>query len=234
MTVRAVLFDVGGPIDTETTRERLIDEHIRAAVEAAGITVSDESYARANDGAVESFAPDAYAAIVWRLTGRRPDVARTAYAAFQGRHAERQVFELRPGIAALLAELHERSLLLGLAANQPQAILARLDDLGVGRYFHHREVSGTHGFHKPDTRLFLRACEDLGVGPAECVMVGDRIDNDIVPARMLGMRSILFRTGRHIRQQPRSWAEMPDAEVADVDGLREALAVLMTPAAHPR
>lgn len=234
MTVRAVLFDVGGPIDTETTRERLIDEHIRAAVEAAGITVSDEAYARANDGAVESFAPDAYAAIIWRLTGRRPDVARTAYAAFQGRHAERQVFELRPGIAALLAELHERGLLLGLAANQPHAVLARLDDLGVGRYFHHREVSGTHGFHKPDTRLFLRACEDLGVGPAECVMVGDRIDNDIVPARMLGMRSILFRTGRHIRQQPRSWAEMPDAEVADVDGLREALAVLMTPAAHPR
>ena len=28
-------------------------------------------------------------------------------------------------------------------------------------------------------------------------MVGDRIDNDIAPAITLGMRTVLFRTGRH-------------------------------------
>ncbi len=54
-------------------------------------------------------------------------------------------------------------------------------------------------------------------------MVGDRIDNDIVPAKWLGMRAILFRTGRHIHQQPRSWLELPDAEVYDVPGLEAAL-----------
>ena len=35
-------------------------------------------------------------------------------------------------------------------------------------------------------------------------MVGDRIDNDIAPATTLGMRTVLFRTGRHAAQQPRS------------------------------
>jgi FMN phosphatase YigB (HAD superfamily) len=192
-----------------------------------GMVVSDEEYARANDWAVESFAPDAYAAIIWRLTGGRPDVARAVHATVWARGDERQVFELRPGIAELLAGLHERGLLLGLAANQPLKVIARLDDLGIGGYFQHREVSGTHGLRKPDTRLFLRACEDLGVGPPECVMVGDRIDNDIVPARMLGMRTILFRTGRHSRQRPRSWTEMPDVEVTDMDGLRDALELMI-------
>ena len=84
-------------------------------------------------------------------------------------------------------------------------------------------MSGTHGYRKPDVRLFLRCCEDLGVTPEECVMVGDRIDNDVAPARMLGMRTVLFRTGRHASQHPRSADEVPDAEVRDVAGLRTAL-----------
>jgi FMN phosphatase YigB (HAD superfamily) len=54
-------------------------------------------------------------------------------------------------------------------------------------------------------------------------MVGDRIDNDITPARLLGMRTVLFRTGRHIEQQARSVDEVPDVEVRDVAGLEEAL-----------
>jgi FMN phosphatase YigB (HAD superfamily) len=58
-------------------------------------------------------------------------------------------------------------------------------------------------------------------------MVGDRIDNDIAPARVLGMRTVLFRTGRHIAQQPRCADEAPDAEVVDVAGLRRALEVLL-------
>jgi FMN phosphatase YigB (HAD superfamily) len=112
---------------------------------------------------------------------------------------------------------------LGLAANQPARVLADLDRLGIGRFFSHREVSGHHGYLKPDVRLFLRACEDLGVEPGECIMVGDRIDNDIFPANSLGMTTVLFRTGRHIEQQPRSWDDMPDREVRDVDTLSAAL-----------
>ena len=136
--------------------------------------------------------------------------------------------ELREGIGDVLDWLRGRGLKLGLAANQPVKTLSVLDALGIGQYFDHREVSGTHGFRKPDVRLFLRACEDLGVAPEACIMVGDRIDNDIAPARVLGMRTLLFRTGRHIGQQPRCADEAPDAEVRDVAGLRAALESLVS------
>ncbi len=145
------------------------------------------------------------------------------YAAFRDAIHEWPAFELREGIGEVLAWLHGRGLRLGLAANQPHATLAVLDDHGIGQYFHHREVSGTHGFRKPDLRLFLRCCEDLGVAPEECIMVGDRIDNDIAPARVLGMRTVLFRSGRHAAQQPRSADEVPDAEARNVAELRVAL-----------
>jgi putative hydrolase of the HAD superfamily len=61
------------------------------------------------------------------------------------------------------------------------------------------------------------------VTPADCLMIGDRIDNDIVPARLLGMRTIRFRCGRHAAQEPRSWNELPDAEVTTVDDLVAAI-----------
>jgi HAD superfamily hydrolase (TIGR01549 family) len=227
MTLRAVLFDVGGPLDLEDISERLIDRHIREALLAEGIAVTDEQHERANRHAVESFAWNAYQAIIWRLTGGDVDISRRAYATVAARAGERQAarggFELRPGIPALLESLSARDLRLGLAANQPVDVIARLDGQGIGRFFHHREVSASHGYRKPDVRLFLRACADLGVAPEECVMVGDRIDNDIAPARRLGMQAVLFRTGRHRHQQPRTWEEVPDAVVEDVPALGRAL-----------
>jgi HAD superfamily hydrolase (TIGR01509 family) len=222
MPIRAVLLDVGGPIDTEVEAERAIDQQIAVAFAAAGVPVTPSDYAAANRFAVESFAPDAYSAIAWRLANGDAELAaRIRGTSFSGR-----VFELREGIAGVIERLHASGLKLGLAANQPTRILPVLDDAGIGRYFSHREVSGHHGFRKPDVRLFLRACEELGVAPEECIMVGDRIDNDIAPARLLGMRTVLIRTGRHIHQQPRTWDERPDHEVHDAPTIESAIAAL--------
>jgi putative hydrolase of the HAD superfamily len=225
--IRAVLFDVGGPLNTEVEHERLCDVEIRAALASAGRTVDDAGYAAACEWAVASYAPDAYAAIIWRLAAGDAALAERAERAFALSANRRQSFELREGIADVLAELHARGLLLGLAANQPSSVLPALDAAGIGGLFHHRQVSGTHGYRKPDVRLFLACCDDLRVSARECVMVGDRIDNDVAPAKLLGMRTVLFRTGRHVAQQPRSAAEVPDAEVRDVDGLRRALDSLL-------
>lgn len=225
--MRAVLFDVGGPLDTEVTGERMIDEAIITELRDAGFAVTQEQYAAANALAVRTFAPNAYTAIIFALCRRDPDVTRRVRANLETRVSGRRPFELRDGIAGVLAWLYDRGLRLGLAANQPASAIARLDEAGIGGYFDHREVTGVHGFHKPDVRVFLRACEDLDVAPTECIMVGDRIDNDIAPARMLGMRAVLFRTGRHIEQQPRTPDKMPDAEVRDASELRAALERLL-------
>lgn len=224
---RAVLFDVGGPINTEVEHERLIDADIVAALAAEGVAVAPGAYAEAVAWAVDSFAPDAYAAIITQLVDRDLGLAERAYAAMHRRAEGRTSFQLRDGIAGVIEWLHAGGLLLGLAANQPAATLAVLDELGIGRYFSHRQVFGTHGFRKPGVRLFLSACDDLGVAPEQCIMIGDRVDNDVAPARLLGMTTVLFRTGRHTAQQPRSWEEAPHAEVGDVPGLRAALEQLL-------
>ena len=229
--IRAVLFDVGGPIDTEVLHEAGVDRGIMAAFAAHGIDLSQTALDDASQAAVSAFAPNTYRAMVWTLARRNEALARAVWAHFKerdgARAAARGGVELRPGISELLGDLYQRGLKLGLAANQPVRAVSELDRHGIGRWFAHREVSGHHGFHKPDVRLFLRACDDLGVGPEQTIMVGDRIDNDVVPAALLGMKTVLFRTGRHIGQQPRSIDEVPDAEVRDVTELKASLDLLL-------
>ena len=229
MRRRAVLFDVGGPIDMEAAWETLMDRLIRTQAEAVtGRPVADETYRAAWEEAVASHAPNAYQAVLWRLLGEDEDRAalawgRVAAAARQERGAP----EIRPGIAPLLFALQAQGIRLALAANQPAAMLGALAQAGLLHLFAVHGLSGVMDLRKPDPRFFLHITDALGRPPEECVMVGDRIDNDIAPARALGMATILFRTGRHAAQRPRTWLEMPDAEVADLAELRAALAALL-------
>jgi HAD superfamily hydrolase (TIGR01549 family) len=225
--IRAVLFDVGGPLDLEVAHEAAIDADLRAGLAREGIVISEAAWRDANEFAVASFAPSVYKALIWRLTSGDAAVSARIYEWVEERGHGRDIFELRPGIAGVLEALRQRGFKLGLVANQPAAVLARLERHGIAHYFANHGISGVYGYRKPDVRLFLRACEDLGVEPTECVMVGDRIDNDVVPAKLLDMRTVLLRTGRHIAQQPRSWDETPDAEVHDAAGILTAIEALI-------
>ncbi len=226
--IRAVLFDVGGPLDLEIAHEAAIDADIRAGLAREGFEFDEDRWLAANRHAVETFAPSVYRAVIWYLSGGDHGASRRIYDWLESRSHERDFFELRPGIAEVLVTLAGQGLKLGLAANQPIKTLDKLAQHGIAHYFENQGISGLYGFRKPDLRLFLRACDDLGVTPEECIMVGDRIDNDIVPAKVLGMRTVLLRTGRHIEQQPRSWDEIPDAEVWDSPGVLAAIENLLT------
>lgn len=56
-------------------------------------------------------------------------------------------------------------------------------------------ASAEEGVSKPDRRIFEIALERSGCKPENAVMIGDRIDNDIVPAKQLGMKTIWIKQG---------------------------------------
>jgi HAD superfamily hydrolase (TIGR01549 family) len=211
----------------ETAFEAAIDADIRAGLEREGFAVDDAKWQAAHQHAVDTFAPSLYRSVIWRLTSGDRDASERVYAWMEDRAHARDLFELRPGIAAVLGVLQKRGLKLGLAANQPIETIERLAYHGIGDYFENQGISGIYGFRKPDVRLFIQACEDLSVTPDECIMAGDRIDNDIVLAKLLGMRTVRIRTGRHTSQEPRFWDETPDAEATDADGILAAIETIL-------
>ncbi|MBC8453356.1 MAG: HAD family hydrolase [Chloroflexi bacterium] len=230
--IKAVLFDIGGPLDTETIMDREIDEQIKLSFRNNGVAITDAEYGAANQWAIDSFAPKTYHSIMWKIAGDDmrliEKVETELMETVPQRNELRGDFELRAGIPELLAELSNEGLLGGLAANQPTESLENMDRHGILKYFTYREVSGSIKLRKPDPRLLLHACAGLGVEVYEAIMVGDRIDNDIVPARMLGMAAIRFVSGRHAGQQPRSWNEVPHADVHTVEELRAAIKQFVT------
>ena len=52
--------------------------------------------------------------------------------------------------------------------------------------------SAVVGIRKPDPRIFQLGIDALGMSPEEIVVVGDSLENDILPARELGCRAIWF------------------------------------------
>ena len=48
---------------------------------------------------------------------------------------------------------------------------------------------------KPDLGFFRKMIEVSPVGPGETLYVGDRLDNDIIPAARLGLRTALINRG---------------------------------------
>lgn len=94
-----------------------------------------------------------------------------------------------------LKALVDRGYHLGIIANQVPGTAQRLDAWGLLKYFDVVAASAELGVAKPDPLIFKKALELAGCQPCVSVMVGDRLDNDIRPAKELGMRTGWIRKG---------------------------------------
>ena len=84
-------------------------------------------------------------------------------------------------------------------------------------------ASAEEGIAKPDKRIFNIALAKSGCKPENTIMIGDRIDNDIVPAKLSGMHTIWVKQGFG-----RYWKITKDLERADytVNNLSEICSIL--------
>ena len=122
-----------------------------------------------------------------------------------------------------LRALCDRGYQLGIIANQKLGAKDRLDAWELGRYLSVIASSAELGVSKPDKEVFLQALTMARCRPENAVMVGDRLDNDIRPAKELGMKTIRIRKGIAVYSNPSCGAEIPDYTV---DSLSEIISVL--------
>jgi len=115
-----------------------------------------------------------------------------------------------------LRDLRTAGFRLGILANQPRSARADLDHTGISALCDGVWLSEAVGLAKPDPAFFRLALEDWGLAPGRVAYVGDRPDNDVAPARALGLTAVRLCRGPHAEQAPRTESERADFEVKDL------------------
>jgi putative hydrolase of the HAD superfamily len=105
-------------------------------------------------------------------------------------------FELYEDVPPVLRELRRRHLKIGLVTNSSRDLDRFVDTFSLD--VDAAVSSGSHGKVKPDPSIFEAALARLGLAPAQVVMVGDSLLDDVEGARSIGMRALLLdREGRY-------------------------------------
>ena len=130
-----------------------------------------------------------------------------------------------------LAELKSRGLKLGLVSNAhflPALLLEDFERLGLVEHMDVIVTSSQLGLRKPHPAIFERLLAELDVSPGEAMFVGDKVREDVVGPKELGMRAVLTHQFRQegfedAEFQPDLVIESLPELVPYVDGLqREA------------
>jgi putative hydrolase of the HAD superfamily len=131
--------------------------------------------------------------------------------------------KLWPGVLDLLSALRREGLRLALLTNGfAETHREKIAQLELNDAFDVLFIADEVGMLKPDPRLFLYACKQLGVEPAAAAMVGDRYERDIVGAAEAGLYTV-WLNARGDSLPP--GAREPDAlvrEFAEVEGALRA------------
>ena len=107
------------------------------------------------------------------------------------RHDLEKIYDRVPYVLEKLRPSYK----LGIIANQELGTEKRLVGYGISQYFDVVISSAEEGVAKPDPKIFEISLKKAECSPEEACMIGDRLDNDIVPAAKMGMSTIWVRQG---------------------------------------
>jgi FMN phosphatase YigB (HAD superfamily) len=111
-------------------------------------------------------------------------------------HGDFDVFtaaDLYPDALPCLRTLRQLGYGVGIAGNQSADVETILNELGVEADFVGSPAKW--GVEKPSSTFFTRIREAANVPASSIAYVGDRLDNDVLPARLAGMAAIFIERG---------------------------------------
>jgi HAD superfamily hydrolase (TIGR01549 family) len=119
---------------------------------------------------------------------------RTAWPEHEAIYGGFQADDLYPDAIPSIEALRARGYRVAVIGNQPSSRTAELRRIGIEAEV--IAMSAEMGAAKPSPQFFERTLELLGSpSPSSVAYVGDRVDNDVLPATVAGMRAVWIRRG---------------------------------------
>ncbi len=126
-----------------------------------------------------------------------------------------KLYDEAPAVIKRLSQKYE----LGIIANQLDGLKERLQAFELLKYFKYIISSWNVQIMKPDIRIFEYALGKANCIPQEACMIGDRLDNDILPAKSLGMKTVWIKQGFGALQKPLFKSEEADYTISNLTEL---------------
>ncbi|MEU7892333.1 HAD family hydrolase [Nonomuraea sp. NPDC049152] len=219
MVVKAAVFDVGETLIDETRIwSRWADRLGVSRFAFMGVLGGTAALERSHRDAFEILRPglDIEAEIAaWEKD--EPDGLRNHFDAD----------DLYPDVRPALRDLRDAGVQVIIAGNQPARAYDALLAMNLPADSIH--TSDGWGVAKPAPEFFAKVAAVAGRRPEEILYVGDRLDNDVLPAGRAGMRTALLRRGPWgYLHADRAEAAAADAVIDDLYGVLPALRRLGT------
>ncbi|MDE2997701.1 MAG: HAD family hydrolase [Gemmatimonadota bacterium] len=216
-----IFLDLGWTLVDETRAHRARLRGVCERVRGYGMRHSVDELIRLCEQAATNFAPSPFRAMLARL-----DLTEDQRHAIESaaRYAKEREL-MYPGVPEMLETL-SRKFRLGVIANQSEGTEKRLSDWGIRDRFSVVLASAELGISKPDSRIFGAAVSRAGCTPDGILMVGDRLDSDVGPAKSRGCLTMRVLQGFSRFQTPRRAAEIPDltiSSIRELQGIRSAM-----------
>jgi len=211
LTDKVLCFDLGWTLEDETDSQNDRNSQIAAICKKSNFEVSGNEIAKMQRIAGKTGIPSVHKFAVEHL-GLPLEIVELIKKETKW---NTDCLKLYPDAIHTLEALYKKYELL-IIANQSRPIDARLQAYGIRHFFTDVICSCDAGYNKPDIRIFEIAENKFKNKDVEFWMIGDRIDNDIVPAKVLGWKTIRILQGDHMDYAAQGACETPDFTIRNL------------------
>lgn len=153
-----------------------------------------------------------------RELGIKHNRAKYVAAAIAAYHNTKSAILPYPEIPRILLKLREQGYILHIATNGNSIKQwDKLIRLGIVLYFENVFVSEELKVEK-STKFFESVLKKINATPEECLIIGDKEDSDIIPAKRVGFKTFRLRRGKYS-----SGKTIADFEAKDLNGIFDIL-----------
>jgi FMN phosphatase YigB (HAD superfamily) len=221
----SIFFDIIGPLIDEEKRFQSICEIARVVTTSKPVLITDEVIERALRKVLDARPPSITKSAIFEIfseleTEEKEFLCKEIKDILNGpRHCD---LVFTDGVENIITRLSEQYNLV--IAGNPSNIKAKLESADLLRHFNHRSMNLKYDFSKKTkTEFLLEICRKLNLNACECVMVGNRIDNDITPAKAAGFGTIWVKCGFLKDVHPLVTNDRPDKTIDRIADLPAAL-----------
>ncbi|MCV3295549.1 MAG: HAD family hydrolase [Oenococcus sp.] len=205
-----IFFDVGETLIDETNSYARHFALCEQKLQAHGVSITSGSYAKIIEHAYRTNQPRPLYS-TWRSFTK--ELAKPDW--------EPQLEQPYPQTIETLAYL-KSFYRLGIIANQIPGLTVRLKDAHLLDYFDSIISSADLAAKKPDPAIFKAALAATHAQAKTSIYIGDRVDNDIIPAKKLGFMTIRIKQGfGRFQAENESWHS--DVTIDRIEQLKNIL-----------